>query len=293
MCKEIKNETYKFKNNLLTCSESNELSEATKEWISIHQEKRSEYNPVQCICSRKIYAHVNYLINIKNGKSICVGEGCEKHFECKDIIKNKYINKAAKIFSERGEYTDIEDLDAYCKAVKEELFKLLRNELERCNNLQQLEDLLKNIEDIKTIMFNSPKNTELDEIIKKLQDRIKIKKDEELKIQQQEEAKRQEEEAKRQQEEEEEAVKTLVKYIYNLLWPTNKKLDRADRLRANIVLKIWLSDIRPKESKEFIEKEVLLRIKNKRKYWEEAEKFWDYLTQIKHSSDKQCDISWA
>lgn len=144
-----KNTVYKFNQNLLKASNSENIDDAKKEWIFAFYTyiPKLDDNYI-CICNHKIQ-HINYFYNILNKNEIKCGTTCCKKFDFDNKeVNNKYLKPILKKFFEKrhkGEYKEISFPD-YLELTKEQLYNDL-NKYIKSLNLNKLDDLYKELED--------------------------------------------------------------------------------------------------------------------------------------------------
>ena len=102
--------SYNYEKNILELSETNDIKEVHKEWISLVPPCRMEQKE-RCICNRGIII-VQRFFNTKTKRVINVGTTCVKELH---LNKCKSINNMIKslIDGEPGEYEQIADLIKY------------------------------------------------------------------------------------------------------------------------------------------------------------------------------------
>ncbi len=131
---------YKFNNNLLSLSNSDEISVALKEWEIV---KECHNIPeVQCICQRRI-KNAFYLFNGTTNKFCIVGTKCKTkfnlHFET--MINNTYKQVLTHLF-EKGVYDTIDNTVEYSEQVKQQLIEYLSKPGNEKNKIQEIEYLI-------------------------------------------------------------------------------------------------------------------------------------------------------
>ena len=145
---------YKFKKNLLELSKGTNIKVAKKEWQ--YWDRKIKDDPeINCLCGHKLKLwaenpNVNIYINIINGNTLTVGNGCVENFGLKKR-KTKYVRYMAHLrrLCGGGEYIDIEDCLQYSEKIKEWIIETFINSHDFENIIPILQILIKyNGEDI-------------------------------------------------------------------------------------------------------------------------------------------------
>ena len=129
--------SYKFKQNLLKASESQNFEDAILEWHFVDHDTL-ELGEISCICQHSI-SHVYYLYNIKTRLTIVVGKDCFKKFGMKKrLLENEDLLCLFRrcIRQMRGEYKTIDDIYMYCNTVQSYLITHFKEEFS--NSIENL-----------------------------------------------------------------------------------------------------------------------------------------------------------
>jgi len=134
--------TYKFKENLLIASKSNDFSVAINEWFLLTKEIENDKNR-QCICQRHI-KKINWMFNILTLKQIIVGDKCIDKFNLNmQKLSNKMLEKCLNnIIYQKGIYTEF---DIFVQ------FDIYTNQFIECINKKNIDELIDMIKDLKDI----------------------------------------------------------------------------------------------------------------------------------------------
>ena len=140
---------YKFEENLLALSESDDRQEAIDEWSFVNYRRGDKDTKVRCVCAHTIYRAINVYCNERNGNTIHAGSECDKRF--KDIqrrgrgTKNELLRDF--MATEKGVYENIYDHIAYSNGVRDRLCTHIESKISAFNSVG-LEKLLHGIEAI-------------------------------------------------------------------------------------------------------------------------------------------------
>jgi hypothetical protein len=159
--------SYNYETNILELSETDDIKEVPKEWISLAPSCRMEQKE-RCICNRGIII-VERFFNTKTKRVINVGTTCVKELR---LNKCKSINSVIKSFidGETGEYNQIIDLIKYSD---DNLQKVIATVKEMTNSLWNNPDGLIEIKRIISILSeNGIDCPELKALLSDLQKRI-------------------------------------------------------------------------------------------------------------------------
>ena len=134
--------TYKFKENLLIASKSNDFSVAINEWFLLTKEIENDKNR-QCICQRHI-KKINWMFNFLTLKQIIVGDKCIDKFNLNmQKLSNKMLEKCLNnIIYQKGIYTEF---NIFVQ------FDIYTNQFIECINKKNIDELIDMIKDLKDI----------------------------------------------------------------------------------------------------------------------------------------------
>lgn len=114
----------KFNLNLIALSVSKDLETAKEEWRFILKEKREKSTGL-CICEHKL-KNLNYILNIKNSNTICVGSGCCKKFKFgNNNINNQILQHVLDNAIQNHEYEIIDNILEYTIDIKTQLIEYI------------------------------------------------------------------------------------------------------------------------------------------------------------------------
>jgi hypothetical protein len=159
--------SYNYEKNILELSETDDIKEVPKEWISLAPSCRMEQKE-RCICNRAIII-VERFFNIKTKRVINVGTTCVKELSLNEC---KSVNGLIKSFidGEPGEYNQIIDLIKYSD---DNLQKIIETVKQMTNSLWNNPDGLIEIKRIISILSeNGIDCPELQALLSDLQKRI-------------------------------------------------------------------------------------------------------------------------
>ena len=144
----MNNSKFKFTNNLLKASNSDNIDNAINEWCNIYEEKRNKLDGL-CICGRKV-KNIRYMYNSKTQLTISVGLTCADKFELKNNkLNNKIIKDILKNNIIKGEYENIDNILLYSNNIKQQLYEKIKTEYNNYyNNYFELKKLYRIVNDI-------------------------------------------------------------------------------------------------------------------------------------------------
>lgn len=140
---------YKFEENLLALSESDDRQEAIDEWSFVNYRLGDKDTKLRCVCGHIFWSEINVYCNERNGNTIHAGSECDKRF--KDIqrrgrgTKNELLRGFMSL--EKGVYENIYDHIAYSIGVRDRLCTHIESQISAFNSVG-LEKLLHGIEAI-------------------------------------------------------------------------------------------------------------------------------------------------
>lgn len=149
--KTVKNSLFKFNDNIIKCSISENIDEAKKEWGFIIEEK-SDISRT-CICQHKI-KKVNFFFNKNNGSIICCGSVCCNKF---NFEKNDITNKTLKqLFNLKNNkfcsYDNITNIKDYIENSKIQLINFLNDKI-KSSNFEDLKEIFNDLQNIR-LLYN-------------------------------------------------------------------------------------------------------------------------------------------
>ena len=160
---------YKFDENLLKLSQSEDLQIAKKEWREIYREKRIDNSGV-CICQHTL-KNIIYMYNIFTKYTIIVGTGCCKKFNLQVIrVDNNILKVVISTMLKKGEYKLIDNILEYTNTIQSQLTQYIETYYH--DNKSNLEKLKKLNNDIKNLI-NEYDLKYLKHIYDKITDQIK------------------------------------------------------------------------------------------------------------------------
>ena len=159
--------SYKFDENILELSETDDPEKLHEEWIHMSYNEHVDI-PVRCICTHVIY-NPHMFLNIKTKKMINLGTTCVKKLR---LNKNNSVRSVFLKFinGSRGEYQDICDLIKYSNENWVTFLESIKSKVHSVwDNLIGLTEINKII---KLFSDNSIDCSDLDDIVREIQKRI-------------------------------------------------------------------------------------------------------------------------
>ena len=164
-------DSYKFDENILKLSETNDLEKLHEEWIHISYNEDIDI-PVICICQHVIY-NTHIYLNIKNKNIINVGTTCVNKIRLKNCKKLRSVIMSF-INGTRGHYQEICDLIKYSNENWITFLESIKSKVDSVwDNLIGLTEINKII---KLFSDNSIDCSDLQDIVRKIQMKIDEKK---------------------------------------------------------------------------------------------------------------------